>query len=176
MQYNHDNMTGVTLAADLVNAVSGGRQSLSRVAVQDVLLSHEIRRAELSDEHLHALAEWADLLREVFSASATEDRTRAANVLLTEGTTRAYLTTHDGWSPHLHFTGEDEDIAARVKAVTAGGIAIFLVESGGERLGVCARTDCGKVFVDTSRNGRRTYCSARCGNNDAVSRHRRRQN
>lgn len=176
MQYDHDNMTGVALAADLVNAVTGVRQLLSRVAVRDVLLFHEIRRPELSDDHFYALAEWTGLLRAVFAASTMDDRTRAANVLLAVGTTRAYLTTHDGWSPHLHFTGEDEDIVARVKAVTAGGIAIFLVESGGERLGVCARADCDRVFVDTSRNGRRTYCSARCGNNDAVNRHRQRQN
>lgn len=31
---------------------------------------------------------------------------------------------------------------------------------------------CRSVFVDTSRNGRRRYCSARCGNYDAVARHR----
>ncbi|MFE1937118.1 CGNR zinc finger domain-containing protein [Streptomyces sp. NPDC059474] len=28
--------------------------------------------------------------------------------------------------------------------------------------------------VDTSRNGRRAYCSVRCANNDAVARHRER--
>ena len=31
-----------------------------------------------------------------------------------------------------------------------------------------------RVFADVSRNGRQRYCSARCGNNDAVRRHRRR--
>ncbi|WP_199838310.1 MULTISPECIES: CGNR zinc finger domain-containing protein [Streptomyces] len=31
----------------------------------------------------------------------------------------------------------------------------------------------GQPFVDTSRNGRRAYCSARCANTDAVRRHRR---
>ncbi|MEV5204967.1 CGNR zinc finger domain-containing protein [Streptomyces sp. NPDC053720] len=31
------------------------------------------------------------------------------------------------------------------------------------------------AFVDTSRNGRRVYCSVRCANNDAVSRHRERR-
>ncbi|WP_277209242.1 CGNR zinc finger domain-containing protein [Isoptericola croceus] len=28
------------------------------------------------------------------------------------------------------------------------------------------------MFVDTSRTGRRAYCTARCGNFDAVARHR----
>ncbi|MDD7833841.1 CGNR zinc finger domain-containing protein [Paenarthrobacter sp. AB444] len=35
------------------------------------------------------------------------------------------------------------------------------------------RQSCEVAFVDTSRNGRRSYCSARCGNYDAVRRHRR---
>ena len=39
-------------------------------------------------------------------------------------------------------------------------------------LGVYGRGGCETVFVDTSRNGLRAYCSARCGNTDAVRRHR----
>ena len=173
MQFTHDNMTGVTLAADLVNAVAGEPDD-PHAAVTDVLLTHEIRRPDLLDEQLQALRAWSGLLQDVFTATSIDERTQAANTLLTLGTARAYLTTHDGWSPHLHFTGEDEDVVARVKAVTAGGVAIFLVESGGERLGVCARSRCERVFVDTSRNGRREYCSARCGNTAAVTRHRQR--
>ena len=58
---------------------------------------------------------------------------------------------------------------------TAGGLAVFIAEAGGSRLGSCARDECRHVFVDTSRGGRRTYCSARCGNKDAVHRYRDRQ-
>ncbi|WP_370684747.1 CGNR zinc finger domain-containing protein [Corynebacterium glutamicum] len=36
-------------------------------------------------------------------------------------------------------------------------------------------TGCTEVFVDTSRNGHRAYCSAKCGNYVAVQRHRSRQ-
>ncbi|WP_327493897.1 CGNR zinc finger domain-containing protein [Dietzia psychralcaliphila] len=60
----------------------------------------------------------------------------------------------------------------RVRAITAGGLAIFAVESEGGRLGACLRSGCPEVFVDTSRNGGRRYCTARCGNHDAVQRHR----
>ncbi|MFD0622270.1 CGNR zinc finger domain-containing protein [Streptomyces sanglieri] len=42
------------------------------------------------------------------------------------------------------------------------------------RLGRCARHTCDLAFVDTSRNGRRAYCSVRCANNGAVARHRER--
>ncbi|MFC9352058.1 CGNR zinc finger domain-containing protein [Arthrobacter sp. NPDC057013] len=37
---------------------------------------------------------------------------------------------------------------------------------------VCGWRDCNRVFADTSRGGNRAYCSARCGNADAVRRYR----
>ncbi|WP_425086266.1 CGNR zinc finger domain-containing protein, partial [Streptomyces hainanensis] len=44
--------------------------------------------------------------------------------------------------------------------------------AGGEGPLRVARRGCGLAYVDTSRNGRRAYCSVRCANNDAVARHR----
>ncbi|MGY4099847.1 CGNR zinc finger domain-containing protein [Nocardia sp. R16R-3T] len=35
-----------------------------------------------------------------------------------------------------------------------------------------ARQGCGSVFVDTSRNGRRRFCSTRCSNRVHVAQHR----
>lgn len=83
-----------------------------------------------------------------------------------------FLTTHDGMDPHLHFAETSDGLVERVRAVTAGGLAIFMTEAAGGRLGTCARSGCNKVFADTSRAGRRTYCSTRCGNADAVQRYR----
>ena len=46
-----------------------------------------------------------------------------------------------------------------------------LFHSAGERLRSCPR--CGWLFLDTSRGGRRRWCSMRvCGNREKVSRHR----
>lgn len=170
MQFNHDNMTGPLLAAKLVNLAAGGRWTAE--SAQAVLGEHQIRRAALTGVATEMLQAWAVSLRSAFDAADSESRCAAINGLLYEGTARAYLTTHDELRPHLHFAPEEDDVVARVKAVTAGGLAIFTVESEGGRLGVCARASCGVAFVDTSRNGRRAYCSARCGNNDAVRRHR----
>jgi predicted RNA-binding Zn ribbon-like protein len=45
-----------------------------------------------------------------------------------------------------------------------------------ERLRVCANTECRWVFHDTSRSGRRRWCTmATCGNRAKVARHRQRQ-
>ncbi|WP_251043905.1 CGNR zinc finger domain-containing protein [Arthrobacter sp. ISL-48] len=163
-------MTGPLLASQLVNLAADGRWTAE--SAQVVLVEHQIRRAALTETAAELLQAWAVRLRSAFDAANVESRCAAINELLIEGTTRAYLTTHDQLRPHLHFSPEEDDVVARVKAVTAGGLAIFAVESEGGRLGVCARASCGIAFVDTSRNGLRAYCSARCGNNDAVRRYR----
>ena len=170
MQFNHDNMTGTDLSVALVNLDGGG--GWSRDAAQRVLLDHQVRRADLTGHAAGKLRTWTRALRRVFEAGTTDERCGAVNDLLAAGAGRPYLTTHDGLRPHLHFAPESDDVVGRVKAVTAGSLAFFTVEAEGTRLGVCARAGCGTVFVDTSRNGRRAYCTARCGNYDAVARHR----
>ena len=169
MQFNHDNMTGPVLAADLVTLVRRGWDVGAATAVLD---AHEIRRAELNERGGEQLREWADQIVPVFLAVTVDERCGIINRLLAAGASRPYLTTHDGLRPHLHFAPDAQDVVARVRAVTAGGLALFVVESEGARLGACQRDRCPVVYVDTSRNGRRSYCSARCGNYDAVRRHR----
>lgn len=172
MQFNHDNMTGALLAADLVNLQSSGEWAIP--AVETVFDDHAIRWSDVDKNASLALRRWTTRLREVFVSADEERRCRAINGLLLDGVASVYLTTHDNLRPHLHFTPDEDDVVGRVMAVTAGGLAIFTVEADGGRLGECAKSGCGRVFVDTSRNGRRTYCSARCGNADAVRRHRTR--
>jgi predicted RNA-binding Zn ribbon-like protein len=169
VQFNHDNMTGPVLAADL--ATLAGR-NWTRAGVENLLAMHAIRRRELSDVSCERLLSWAIELRDVFTARSTAGRIDVINRLLKAGTSNAYLTMHDELRPHLHFAAEHDDLVARVQAVTAGGLAIFAVEAEGSRLGACRRAGCPAVFVDTSRNGRRAYCSTTCGNYDAVRRHR----
>lgn len=169
MQFNHDNMTGPQLAADLVTLLCRG---WSTHAAGDTLRAHSIRRSELSAVASRGLEEWAGLLLTAFTAVGVANRCDAINRLLAYGTSRAYLTTHDDLRPHLHFAADHDDVVARVKAVTAGGLALFVVEAEGARLGRCQRTGCPVAFVDTSRSGRRVYCSATCGNYVAVRRYR----
>jgi len=165
-------MTGVLLAADLVNLQGG--QAWSIAEVESALRDHSIRGVVVDKATSVALRRWSARLRMVFAADDEQGRCQAINALLVDGTASVYLTTHDGLRPHLHFTPEDDDLLGRVMAVTAGGLAIFTVDADGRRLGTCALPGCALVFADTSRSGRRTYCTARCGNTDAVQRHRAR--
>ncbi|MER7048450.1 CGNR zinc finger domain-containing protein [Streptomyces jumonjinensis] len=165
MHFNHDNRIGPELAAALVNAAEGAD-------LEQVLRDHAIRWPELDATAARALRAWARRLRAAFTATGAEQRCSAVNELLDEAAGRIHLTTHDGLRPHLHLVSDHRDVVARVKAVTAGGLAILTAWTGGTRLGGCDRDRCERVFVDTSRGGRRRYCTARCGNADAVARHR----
>lgn len=170
VQFNHDNMHGVRLAESLVNMLADGAWDTD--ALQDLLTRHLFRSPRITPSTHEELRDWAVRLQTVFAAGDQEARCTAVNALLAEGVRRVFLTTHDEMLPHLHFADASETLAERVRAVTAGGLAIFMTEAAGERLGVCAWRDCSRVFADTSRGGNRTYCSARCGNADAVRRYR----
>lgn len=167
--YSHENQVGAHLAAALVNAPDG--QDL-----EAVLRDFSIREPmvdSMAEQGLHA---WAAALEPVFAAQTVDDRCSSINALLDSGAGKVSLTTHDHSRPHLHLFPEGDDILSRVKAVTAGGLALFIAWSGGERIGTCARESCFKAFVDDSKAGRQRYCSARCGNTDAVARHRQAAN
>jgi predicted RNA-binding Zn ribbon-like protein len=164
-------MVGVHLAVALVNLESSG--TWAPESLEQALRDHEIRRPLVTGSTVAGIRGWTRRLRPAFEASSEAERCASINTLLADGARSVYLTTHDDLRPHLHFTPDGQDLQSRVKAVTAGGLAIFTMEADGERLGVCALDTCRTVFADTSRNGRRTYCSPRCANTDAVRRHRR---
>ena len=46
----------------------------------------------------------------------------------------------------------------------ATGLAVVLGSEFHDRLGVCTAPRCDRVYVDTSRNGTRRYCSTACQN------------
>lgn len=165
MGFDHDHQVGPRLAAALVNA--GTDEPLG-----PLLEEHEVRRPALDAPDVQALRAWAGRLRQVFAARAPQDRCTAVNTLLADVSGSLYLSMHDDTPPHLHLAPDDHDVVARVRSVTAGGLAFFVAWAHGERLGLCARERCSRAYVDVSRAGRQRYCSARCGNADAVARHR----
>ncbi|MEU6238264.1 CGNR zinc finger domain-containing protein [Kitasatospora sp. NPDC047058] len=109
---------------------------------------------------------------------APDERTRAAllNRMLADSADHPRLTDHagDGW--HLHYRDDRRSPGALLGSLIAVGTALHLVGRGMHRLGRCAVADCSTIFADTTRTGRRRYCSHRCANRDAVRRHRARRN
>ncbi|PYY55868.1 MULTISPECIES: CGNR zinc finger domain-containing protein [unclassified Curtobacterium] len=173
MPFNHDTLVGVRLAQDLANRTPGDGWTVDGLA--PVLRDAFVRGAVADSASAAGLTRLAGRLRAVFAKTNEVARVALINELLTESVQTVQVAEHDGLPMHLHFASPDGDLVGRVTAMTAGGLAVFVVEAGNHRLGECAREGCQQVYADTSKNGRRTYCTARCGNLDAVHRYRDRR-
>ncbi|MFV2173504.1 CGNR zinc finger domain-containing protein [Actinomadura sp. LOL_016] len=169
MHFNAYGGTGSFLAVDLLNAPDRDHVTLSRV-----LAAHQISRPDLTPDQARDLAAWLELVRPVFGETDTGRQVDTLNDLLRAVATGVQIGVHDGSEPHLHYVNQAIDTAERVKATLAGGLAVALCGVGGHRLGRCARTPCATVYIDTSRNGGRHYCSRTCANRVNVAAHRRR--
>jgi predicted RNA-binding Zn ribbon-like protein len=125
------------------------------------------RPRPLTAAEADALAAVADELRAVFEALASGDIDDAAervNGLLGRTGAHPYLERHDGEPWHLHFHGVEEGLATGWAAGCAAGLAVVLGGPEWGRLGVCTAPRCDRVYVDTSRNGTRRFCSTTCQN------------
>ena len=167
MQFNTYTSSGAHIAAALVN------DPMTDAAAVGVLLAgFDVEEPVPSEAELADLRDWTVRLRSVFEPRAEAERAELVNDLLVESDCRPRLLSHDGLPYHLHYRPLAGDLAARVKAFTAAGLAYLIAEGWGSRLGRCQREGCGTAFVDTSRNGTRRFCSVRCANQVNVSNHR----
>ncbi|MFD1152525.1 CGNR zinc finger domain-containing protein [Saccharothrix hoggarensis] len=167
MHFNPYGGAAAELAAALVNADPGsGADELAAL-----LRDHGYKPVGTLDaDQARELTDWAARLSPVFDGAA--DQVALVNDLLVEAAAKPYISTHDDRPPHLHFAPEHAPTAHRVRAFTAADLAHAVCEDPG-RLGRCARPGCRTVYVDTSRNGRRRYCTTRCANRVHVADHRR---
>jgi predicted RNA-binding Zn ribbon-like protein len=74
------------------------------------------------------------------------------------------LSRHDGERWHLHFHPRDASWAFGWAGAMATSLAVVLGGPSYDRLGVCSAPACDRVYVDTSRNGTRRFCSTACQN------------
>jgi predicted RNA-binding Zn ribbon-like protein len=169
----------VRLAAQLVNTLVDGeaggkpftapRQGLRAAAVLNALRSADPYAEEISGGQADHVTEFAGRLRAVFTAAAEEDFTGAAhevNRLLGDTATQPELVLH-GDDPrwHLHYRGTAGGAAATWAGACAAALAAVLGSGAArDRLGVCTAPRCDRVYVDTSHNGRRRFCTLACQN------------
>jgi predicted RNA-binding Zn ribbon-like protein len=169
VQFNHYGGTGAFLAAALLNTDEFTPQRL-----EAVLTEHEMSTRVLDAAQAGELGAWMESVRPVFGEADARRRIDLVNGLLADATTSVRVSMHDGHSPHLHYITGTDDPVARISAAMAGGLAVAVCGAGGSRLGKCDRDGCATVFVDTSRNGRRRFCSLACANRVNVAAHRAR--
>ncbi|MGH7640751.1 MAG: CGNR zinc finger domain-containing protein [Candidatus Dormibacteria bacterium] len=169
---------GVASAVELVNRLSpswarGRSFELPHALAARRRLAEEVEgrlspgRVTLKGQGGEELIRLAQELRLVFELISLERRDRAAalvNSLLSRYQAAPQLARHDGESWHLHFHSQDKE-AGRVVArgaMCAIALAVVIGSPGEGRLGVCEAEHCQQVFVDTSKNGSRRFCSSTC--------------
>jgi predicted RNA-binding Zn ribbon-like protein len=171
MQFNTYTVAGAHIAVWLVNNPAPSAPDLAAV-----LDGYDVHQPVTSPAQIRALRPWTERLRELFEAAAVAEKAERADALLIAADCRPRLVSHGPGRPyHFHYAPVASGLAARVKALTAAGLAHVIDEGGGLRLRTCTRAGCGTAFIDTSRNGRRHFCSVRCANQVNVARHRQRR-
>lgn len=176
-------MARVETAAALVNALAtsyaGGR------AVDPPTDRNELReRAErvldtdVSPKEAEDLRRLAKRLRGVFAAlddGRPDDAAEVLNHLLADSGARPHLQRNAPGQWHLHFHGPDAGLVQGWTAGCATGLAYVLGSASVARLGICAAPACERVFLDTSRNGSRRFCSTPCQHRVKAAAYRARQ-
>jgi predicted RNA-binding Zn ribbon-like protein len=171
VQFNTYTVAGAHIAVWLVNHPSPEAQALAAV-----LDRYDVHQPVTTADEVRTLRPWAESLRRVFEAGTVAEKAEHADALLVAADCRPRLVSHAAGLPvHFHYAPVRTGLSARVKALTAAGVAHVIDAGGGSRLRACSRTGCGIVFLDTSRNGRRHFCSIRCANQVNVANHRLRR-
>ncbi|RJL25167.1 CGNR zinc finger domain-containing protein [Bailinhaonella thermotolerans] len=168
------------LAVQLVNTGEDREDRLADLA--------SLRRMLLEEQrpHLAEIATDADLdplrglrgeLRAVFDAVEAGEHAAGVdrlNVLLVRHPIHPQISGHDDEDWHMHLT--EDGGAADIYAVGAVmGLATIVTTLGIDRLGVCRSSPCRRVYLDTSSNRSRRYCSERCASRANVAAYRARR-
>jgi len=135
----------------------------------------------VSDRDAGVLRRFVRELRPVFEASNAGDEQAVVdrlNALLAKHPVTPYIAGHGGtggerW--HMHVADRRSTVSELLVAESLMGLSTLVCDLGATRLGVCDASGCENVFVDTSPNQSRRYCSDRCSSRANVAAYRARQ-
>ncbi|GAA4241661.1 CGNR zinc finger domain-containing protein [Actinomadura meridiana] len=164
---------GVAAAAALVNAVLGGDDSPD--ALRRILRDNGFFWREFRDADADELRHWGGTLHPFFTATSAEDAVTMLNGLMLRVPMHPHLSDHEPHGLHMHYAPPSSRLPDRFRATTLMNLAELVVEHGLGRTGVCAADDCHRVYADTSRAGRRRFCSEPCANRTNVAAFRARR-
>jgi predicted RNA-binding Zn ribbon-like protein len=174
MNYDTYGSGAVELAIDLANADledTGSIETFLTAHTEWFAPGTELR---LSDRDAAKARGAAQLVRAVAVATSQPQVIERLNELLALARPRPYATDHDG-ELHLHYARPDSAALEQLTTTVAMGLSQVVVQHGWQRLGVCSAEGCDNVYVDTSRNASRRYCSNTCASRSTVAAYRARQ-
>ncbi|MFJ3759295.1 CGNR zinc finger domain-containing protein [Streptomyces sp. NPDC090080] len=174
-------------AVRLVNTEEPARRTDSLVSVESVRTlfgasSQAARRVTHAD--VTRFRSVRTRLRAVFTAADQGHPVQAVdllNSLLLEFPVSPQISGHDylddegrpRW--HMHLAEHPSNATAGYAAISAMGLAFHLTRFGPDHLGVCRAAPCRNVYVDSSSNCSRRYCSERCSTRANVAAYRARK-
>ena len=160
-------------SAGLVNADLGDAERLIRL-----LDDREWLHASVVEKDAAALRRFVRDLRPVFEASNAGDERSVVdqlNALLAKHPVTPYIAGHEEGRWHMHVADRQSSVSDLLVAESLMGLSNLVCDLGATRLGVCDAHGCTHVFVDTSPNQSRRYCSDRCSSRANVAAYRARQ-
>ena len=160
-------------SADLVNAELDDADALVRLLDRRRWL-----HGQVVERDAMALRRFQKELRPVFEASNARDEASVVeqlNALLAKHPVTPYIAGHEPGKWHMHVADRSSSVAELLVAESLMGLSTLVCDLGATRLGVCDATPCTNVFVDTSPNQSRRYCSDRCSSRANVAAYRARQ-
>jgi predicted RNA-binding Zn ribbon-like protein len=146
-------------------------------ALQEHLVGREWLAEQALDRDAMLLRKFQRELRPVFEASAEGDATTVVdllNELMVRHPITPRISDHAG-DLHIHAASKSQSVAELLVGEALIGLAFLVCDLGPTRLGVCDASPCTNVYVDTSPNASRRYCSDRCSSRANVAAYRARQ-
>ncbi|UYM06730.1 CGNR zinc finger domain-containing protein [Solicola gregarius] len=158
-------------AADLVNADLEPTE-----AVDAYLADRRWLADQVTDKDARLLRRFQKELRPIFDQRARDaEVVDLLNSLLGKHPVTPYIAGDDADSWHLHVSNKASTVADLLVAEALMGLATLACDLGPGRFGECQASRCDAVFVDTSPNQSRRYCSERCSSRANVAAYRARQ-
>ena len=162
-------------AVDLVNARLDDLGALRGLLADD---DNTWMRDEVAERDIAIFRRAQRRLREVFEYGTTGRDAEAVgelNALLETFPVQPRISGHDASDWHMHVTSRGASVSAEYLAGAVWGLSVWLCEYGSARFGICADDRCGNVYLDTSSNCSRRFCSERCATRSHVAAHRARK-
>src|SRR5262245_44384790 len=160
-------------AVELVNAPLGGLEDLRDLFGAETWMADEATERDLS-----VFRRAQRRLRDVFAlgtAGRDAEAVGALNALLEAFPVQPRISGHEASDWHMHVTSRGASVSSEYLAGAAWGLSVWLCEYGSARFGICADERCGNVYLDTSSNNCRRFCSERCATRSHVAAHRARK-
>ncbi|RXS81522.1 zf-CGNR multi-domain protein [Streptomyces sp. TM32] len=174
-----------------------GTDSLTSVeAVRELFGPAQQAARRATDSDITRLRTVRSRLRAVFEAADAGDEVLAVdllNALMMEFPVSPQISGHehrdDGGTSrsggaesgrgrpdwHMHIADHAANATAGYAATACMGLAFHLTDLGVDRLGLCQARPCRNVYLDTSTNRSRRYCSDRCATRANVAAYRARK-